>query len=71
MSLSIPDSGKARTFGARVDVADDQIAALREKGVEVVGAIEIPETNTDLRVVAQDRTTGTAGSLRIMLAGKH
>jgi VWFA-related protein len=71
VSLSIPDSGKARTFGARVDVADDQIAALREKGLEVVGAIEIREKNTDLRVVAQDRTTGTAGSLRIMLAGKH
>jgi VWFA-related protein len=61
----------ARTITRKLEIPDGELAAALEKGIVVSDSIAAdgrPGTVRDtLRIVAQDRATGAAGSLRIRL----
>ncbi len=63
VSFFIEGSRTARTIARKVEIADAQLAAALEKGVVVNDSTGAGM----LRIVAQDRSTGAAGSVRITL----
>jgi hypothetical protein len=66
VSFFIEGSPTARTFTRKIEIPEDQLAAALEKGIAVNDSIG-PGM---LRIVAQDRSTGAAGSVR-MTVGKR
>jgi VWFA-related protein len=67
LSFMLGASGKIRTKTIRIDIPDDQFDAAMERGISTVEPLESDGQAKDLRVVAQDRTTGAAGSVRVPL----
>lgn len=66
VSLFIEGSKKIRTITRKIEFPNAQLASALEKGVEVDNSIAA-DAGARLRVVAQDRTTGAAGSIRLSL----
>jgi VWFA-related protein len=66
VSLFIEGTKKIRTITRKVEIPDSQLASALEKG-EVVENSIAADAGAELRVVAQDRTTGAAGSIRLSL----
>jgi hypothetical protein len=50
----------------KIEIPDEQLAAAFEKGIVVSDSVAMDRPR-DLRLVAQDRTTGAAGSIRVPL----
>lgn len=50
-----------------VEIPDGQLAAALKTGIEVEDSIGVDGQTAELRIVAQDRSTGAAGSVRISL----
>jgi hypothetical protein len=68
VSFLVEGTREYRTMSKRVEIPDDQLAAFVEKGMVVNDSIE--GDAGVLRVVAQDRANGAAGSVRIPLGRK-
>ena len=66
VSLFVEGSKKIRTITRKIEIPNAQLASALEKGVEVDNSITA-EKGAALRVVAQDRATGAAGSIRLGL----
>ncbi len=66
ISLFVEGSKKIRTITRKIEFPNAQLASALEKG-EVVENSIAGDAGTQLRVVAQDRTTGAAGSIRLSL----
>jgi VWFA-related protein len=64
-------SHTARTITRKLEIPDAELAAALEKGVVVNDSITADGPMDTLRIVAQDRATGAAGSLRIRLSPKE
>jgi hypothetical protein len=60
-------SHTARTITRKLEIPDAELPAALEKGVVVNDSIAADSQSGTLRIVAQDRATGAAGSLRIRL----
>jgi VWFA-related protein len=69
VSLFFEGTNKIRTITRKFEIPDDQLASALEKGVEVENSIAA-DAGARLHVVAQDQTTGAAGSIRINLSKK-
>jgi len=67
VSLTIEGSQTARTLTTKVKIPEDQLAAALEKGIAVTDSIAWDGQAGVLRIVAQDRATGIAGSVRAPL----
>ncbi len=67
VSLSIDGSRGYRTVIAKVRIPDAGLAAAMEKGITVNDSIDGNGQTGKLRIVAQDRATGAAGSVRVPL----
>jgi hypothetical protein len=63
-------SHTARTITRKLEIPDGELAAALEKGIVVNDSIAAGGPTGTLRIVAQDRATGAAGSLRIRLNQK-
>lgn len=64
-------SQTARTITRKLEIPDGELAAALEKGIVVNHSITAESLTGTLRIVAQDRATGAAGSLRIRLNPKN
>jgi hypothetical protein len=67
VSLSIDGSRSFRTITAKVKIPDAGLAATLEKGITMDDSIDGNGQTGKLRIVAQDRATGAAGSIRVPL----
>ena len=67
VSFYVEGGGKVLTKTLKIDIPDDQFAAFFEKGIDTVESVDTSGGREALRVVAQDRTTGAAGSVTIPL----
>ena len=63
-------SHTARTITRKLEIPDGELAAALEKGIVVNHSLAADGQTGTLRIVAQDRATGAAGSLRIRLNRK-
>jgi hypothetical protein len=70
VSFFVEGSRTARTIARKVEIPDDQLAAALEKGIVVNDSIGVEGRAGELRIVAQDRATGAAGSVRLSLGRK-
>ena len=61
VSFFIEGSRTARTITRNIEIPDDQLSAALKKGITVTDSVGAGE----LRIVAQDRATGAAGSVRV------
>jgi VWFA-related protein len=66
VSLFVEGTKKIRTISRKIEIPDSQLASALEKGEVVENSIGA-DPRAELRVVAQDRTTGAAGSIRLRL----
>jgi hypothetical protein len=64
VSFFIEGARTARTITRKIEILENQLAATLEKGIVVNDSIGAGV----LRIVAQDRFTGAAGSVRIALS---
>jgi hypothetical protein len=64
VSFFIEGSPTARTITRKIEIPEDQLAAALEKGIVVNDS----SAAGVLHIVAQDRSTGAAGSVRITLS---
>jgi hypothetical protein len=64
VSIFIEGAPTARTITRKIEISEDQLAAALETGI----AITDSSAAGVLRIVAQDRATGAAGSVRIVLS---
>jgi VWFA-related protein len=67
VSFFVEGSKTARTITRKVEIPDKQLAAALEKGIAVNDSIAMNGPAGELRIVAQDRATGAAGSVRVLL----
>lgn len=67
VSYYMPVSGEVRTKNIKLDVPDDQLAEFLKQGVTVNASIAVPKGAQALRVVVQDRVSGAAGSVTMLL----
>ncbi|HEX4134916.1 MAG TPA: VWA domain-containing protein [Bryobacteraceae bacterium] len=65
LSFYVRETGKAMTRTFKIDIPDAQFAAYVEKGLSAVQSVDTRGGVEAVRVVAQDRTTGAAGSVTI------
>ncbi len=70
VTFLVEGSSTARTITRKLEIPDAQLAAALEKGIVVNDSIAADGNTGTLRIVAQDRATGAAGSLRIRLNRK-
>ena len=70
VTFLVEGSSRARTVTRKLEIPDAQLAAALEKGIVVNDSIAADGNTGTLRIVAQDRATGAAGSLRIRLNRK-
>lgn len=68
--FAMEGSNEARRIRGQLNIPDDQLAAALEHGVFVNDSIAVGNRMGRLRIVAQDRLTGAAGTLRIPLADR-
>jgi VWFA-related protein len=68
VSFLVEGSGKVLTKTLKFQIPDGQFAAFLEKGIDTVQSIDATGGGAVLRVVVQDRVTGTAGSVTIRLS---
>jgi len=64
-SFMVEGSNAARRIAGRVRIPQDQLASALRKGLSVNDTIALSSPVSRLSVVAQDRATGAAGSVRI------
>jgi VWFA-related protein len=67
VTFLVEGSHTARTITRKLEIPDAELAAALEKGIVVTDSIAADGQTGTLRIVAQDRATGAAGSLRIRL----
>jgi VWFA-related protein len=67
VSFFMEGSPTARMISRKVEIPADQLAAALEKGIAVSDSIAMNGPAGKLRIVAQDRATGAAGSVRVPL----
>ncbi len=67
VSLFVEGSASARTIAGKVEIPDRQLTAALEKGIDFTDSITVNGQAGELRIVAQDRATGAAGSVRVPL----
>jgi VWFA-related protein len=67
VSLFVKGTKKIRTITRKIEIPDSQLASALEKGDVVENSIAA-DPGAELHVVAQDKTTGAAGSIRLSLA---
>lgn len=67
ISFYVQGSGEARTKSIRLDVPEDQLAEFLKQGVTVNASIAAPKGGQVLRVVVQDRGSGAAGSVTMLV----
>jgi hypothetical protein len=70
VTFMVEGSRTARTITRKLEIPDGELAAALEKGIAVTDSIAADVQTGTLRIVAQDRATGAAGSLRIRLNRK-
>jgi len=66
-AFMVEGSRSARRISGRVRIPQDQLAYALRKGLSVNDSVALDGPVSQLRVVAQDRATGAAGSVRIPL----
>jgi hypothetical protein len=66
-AFMVEGSNSARRIAGRVRIPEDQLASALRNGLSVSDSFALSGPVSRLRVVAQDRATGAAGSLRIPL----
>lgn len=67
VTVFVEGTGKALTKTVRIDIPDEQFAALLENGIDTVQSIDTAGAVEGIRVVVQDDTTGAAGSVTVPL----
>jgi len=67
VSFFIEGSKTARTITRKVRIPNEQLAAALERGIVVNDSIAVNGSAGELRVVAQDRATGAAGTVTVPL----
>jgi VWFA-related protein len=70
VSFLMEGSRTARTVTRKVEIPDQQLAAALMRGIVVDDSIGVDGQTGELRIVAQDRATGAAGSVRVPLGNK-
>jgi hypothetical protein len=70
VSFFLEGSRTARTVTRSLEIPDKQLAAALQRGIVVDDSIGVDGQTGELRIVAQDRATGAAGSLRVPLGNK-
>jgi VWFA-related protein len=70
LSFYLEGDKSAQTVTRKIEIPDSELAAALEKGTSVEASVRLDKPREDLRVVAQDKATGAAGSLRIPLGQK-
>lgn len=65
VSFYTEGTAKVSTRTLKIDIPDDQFAAWLDKGIDAAESIDIGGSHGALRVIAQDRTSGAAGSITI------
>ncbi len=63
-------SGIVRTKTLKIEIPDDQLAAMLGTGIDAFDSIETMPASAAIRVMVQDRATGAAGSVRIPMGKK-
>jgi hypothetical protein len=63
-------TAEALTRTIRIDIPDDQFAAALKEGIVVIDVVETDGKPTGVRIVTQDASTGTAGSLRLNIGAE-
>lgn len=69
VDLSFYVEGTARVFKQplKIEIPDDRFAAVLEKGLDAIAPVDIAGGKGALRIVAQDKSTGAAGSVTVPL----
>ena len=65
VSLFPDDAKSVRTITRKIDLSEAQLAAALEAGVVVENSVSVGPKTQEIRVVAQDHSTGAAGSVRV------
>jgi VWFA-related protein len=68
VSFLVEGSRTARTTTTKVTIPDKILAVVLEKGIAVTDSVALDGRTGVLRIVAQDRATGAAGSVRVPLS---
>lgn len=67
VSFLVEGSHLTRTVARSIRISTDQLEAALEQGVSVTDSVAVDRGGRELRIVAQDRATGSAGSVTILL----
>lgn len=67
LSFYLDGANRVFTKPLKIEIPDNQFDAVLEKGINATAPIDITGSAGALRIVAQDKTTGTAGSLTLPL----
>jgi hypothetical protein len=67
VSLYAQGAKSARTITRQIDIQEEQFAESLAAGIVVENSLPVEPESSEIRVVAQDHSTGEAGSLRIPL----
>lgn len=70
VSFHTDNSKTIRKITRKIEIPEEQLAASLETGMVVETPVEGTSSGSILHVVAQDTSTGAAGSVRITLGGK-
>jgi VWFA-related protein len=70
LSFYLEGNKTAQTVTRKIEIPDNELASALEKGTSIEASIRLDKPREDLRIVAQDKTTGAAGSLTIPLGQK-
>jgi VWFA-related protein len=65
VSLFAESAKSVRTITRKIDIAEEQMADALAAGVIVDNSLPVEAASREIRVVAQDRASGAAGSVRI------
>jgi VWFA-related protein len=67
VSFFLEGSSTVRTVTRKLEIPDRQLASALQQGIVIDDSIGVSGQRGELRIVAQDRATGAAGSVRIPL----
>jgi VWFA-related protein len=70
VSFLMEGSQTARTVTRKVEIPDAQLSAALDQGIAVDDSIALGELRGVLHVVAQDRATGAAGTVRVPIGSR-
>ncbi len=65
VSFFVNDARSVRTMTQKIDLTEDQFAAALNAGIAVENSVPADAKAREIRIVAQDRATGAAGSIRV------